>query len=129
MLKEGDALERLAEADIAVFDKTGTLTMPEPDILNPEALPIERRAEIGALAAASTHPLAQALARALCGTPARADVREERGHGLSAGESDDEQRLGSLTFCDAEAEAVAVKAQHPDASLIAYRHGEEDFGE
>jgi len=123
MLKEGDALERLAEADIAVFDKTGTLTMPEPNILNPEALPIERRAEIGALAAASTHPLAQALARALCGTPARTDVREERGHGLSAGESDDEQRLGSLTFCDAEAEAVAVKAQHPDASLIAYRHG------
>ncbi|MBR3189443.1 heavy metal translocating P-type ATPase, partial [Bosea sp. (in: a-proteobacteria)] len=58
MLKEGDALERLAEADIAVFDKTGTLTLPEPEILNPEALPVERRAEIGALAAASGHPLA-----------------------------------------------------------------------
>lgn len=125
MLKEGDALERLAEADIAVFDKTGTLTLPEPEILNPEALPAERRAEIGALAAASTHPLAQALARALGATSRRTDVREERGHGLSAGEGDDEQRLGSLGFCEAEAkaEAVAVKARHPGASLIAYRDG------
>ncbi|MBN9453797.1 MAG: cadmium-translocating P-type ATPase [Bosea sp.] len=123
MLKEGDALERLAEADIAVFDKTGTLTLPEPDILNPEALAPERRAEIGALAAASTHPLAQALARALGNTSPRTDVREERGQGLSAGKGDDEQRLGSLVFCDAEAEAVSVKTLHPGASLIAYRHG------
>ena len=45
------------------------------------------------------------------------------GHGLSAGEGEDEQRLGSLAFCDAEAEAASVKAQHPGASLIAYRHG------
>lgn len=123
MLKEGDALERLAEADIAVFDKTGTLTLPEPEILNPEALPAERRAEIGALAAASTHPLAQALARALGAISPRTDVREERGHGLSAGEGDEEQRLGSLAFCNAESEAAPVKAQHPGASLIAYRHG------
>lgn len=123
MLKEGDALERLAEADIAVFDKTGTLTLPEPDILNPEALPLERRAEIGALAAASTHPLAQALARALGGASARSDVREERGQGLTAGEGNDEQRLGSIALCGAEAEAESVKALHPGASLIAYRHG------
>ncbi|UZF92145.1 heavy metal translocating P-type ATPase [Bosea sp. NBC_00550] len=123
MLKEGDALERLAEADIAVFDKTGTLTLPEPDILNPDALPPERRAEIGALAAASHHPLAQALARALGVTSAKTDVREERGQGLSTGAGEDEQRLGSLGFCNAEAEAASVKTQHPGASLIAYRHG------
>ncbi|QEL23655.1 cadmium-translocating P-type ATPase [Bosea sp. F3-2] len=123
MLKEGDALERLAEADIAVFDKTGTLTLPEPDILNPEALLSERRAEIGALAAASNHPLAQALARALGGPSARADVREERGQGLSAGGGGGEQRLGSIDFCGAEAEAAPVQAQYPGASLIAYRRG------
>lgn len=123
MLKEGDALERLAETDIAVFDKTGTLTLPEPEILNPEALPPERRAEVGALAAASRHPLAQALARALGGAPRTDDVHEERGQGLSTGQGEDAQRLGSVAFCGAEAEAAAVAAAHPGASLIAYRHG------
>ncbi|MFC5421796.1 heavy metal translocating P-type ATPase [Bosea eneae] len=123
MLKEGDALERLAEADIAVFDKTGTLTLPEPEILNPLALPAERRAEIGALAAASGHPLAQALARALGVSCAAEDVHEEKGQGLSAGEGEDERRLGSIAFCGAQAEATMVAALHPGASLIAYRHG------
>ncbi len=123
MLKEGDALERLAEADIAVFDKTGTLTLPEAEILNRQALTAERRAEIGALAAASGHPLAQALARAL-GAPAPAGaVQEERGQGLSIGQGDDERRLGSVAFCGAQAEAAMVAALHPGASLIAYRHG------
>ncbi|KRE14426.1 nitrogen fixation protein FixI [Bosea sp. Root483D1] len=123
MLKEGDALERLAEADIAVFDKTGTLTLPEPEILNPQALPPERRAEIGALAAASGHPLAQALARALDASRAAEDVREERGQGLSVGQGDDERRLGSIAFCGAEAEAARVAALYPGASLIACRQG------
>jgi P-type Cu2+ transporter len=122
MLKEGDALERLAEADIAVFDKTGTLTLPEPEILNPEVLPRERRAEIGALAVASGHPLAQALARALGVSRAAENVQEEKGQGLSKGQGDDERRLGSVAFCGAQAEAALVAALHPDASLIAYRH-------
>ncbi len=123
MLKEGDALERLAEAEIAVFDKTGTLTLPEPEILNSGALPAERRAEIGALAAASGHPLAQALSRALGVSRAAEDVREEKGQGLSVGQGDDERRLGSVAFCGAQAEAAMVTALHPGASLIAYRHG------
>lgn len=123
MLKEGDALERLAEADIAVFDKTGTLTLPEPDILNAEAVPAERRAEIGALAAASHHPLAQALSRALGSLPAHADVREERGQGLSVMLDGEELRLGSVAFCGAEAEAAPVMAAHPSASFIAYSRG------
>ncbi|HEV7326120.1 MAG TPA: heavy metal translocating P-type ATPase [Bosea sp. (in: a-proteobacteria)] len=123
MLKEGDALERLAEADIAVLDKTGTLTLPEPEILNPGALPAERRAEIGALAAASGHPLAQALARALGVSRAAEDVHEEKGQGLSVGQGDDERRLGSVAFCGAQAQAAMVAALHPGASLIAYRHG------
>lgn len=123
MLKQGDALERLAEADIAVFDKTGTLTLPEPEILNPEALPAERRAEIGALAAASGHPLAQALARALGVSRAAEDVHEEKGQGLCVGQGGNERRLGSVAFCGAQAQAAMVAALHPGASLIAYRHG------
>jgi len=34
-------------------------------------------------------------------------------------------RLGSIAFCAAEAEAARVAAQHPTASLIAWRHGAE----
>ncbi len=123
MLKQGDALERLAEADIAVFDKTGTLTLPEPEILNPEALPAERRAEIGALAAASWHPLAQALARALGVSRAAENAHEEKGQGLRVGQGGNERRLGSVAFCGAQAQAAMVAALHPGASLIAYRHG------
>ncbi|HRJ70339.1 MAG TPA: HAD-IC family P-type ATPase, partial [Beijerinckiaceae bacterium] len=33
-------------------------------------------------------------------------------------------RLGSLAFCAAEAPGEAVARAHPDASLIAFRHGE-----
>lgn len=65
LIKSGTALERLAEVDIVVFDKTGTLTMgtPVPDNLGdhpPEALRVAL-----ALAGASSHPLARALAGAL----------------------------------------------------------------
>ena len=34
LVKSGDALERLAEADTAVFDKTGTLTLGRPVLVN-----------------------------------------------------------------------------------------------
>ena len=61
LVKDGSALERLAEVDIAVFDKTGTLTRGEPvadiDALNPCA----RRIAL-ALAQHSRHPLSRGLA-------------------------------------------------------------------
>lgn len=124
MLKQGDALERLAEVDTVVFDKTGTLTLPEAEILNPEALPPEQREAIASLAAASRHPLAQALVRALgSGRPA-GGVVEVSGQGLAVTVEGVERRLGSVSFCGAEREADAALAAHPDASLIAYRDGQ-----
>ena len=64
LVKDGSALERLAEVDIALFDKTGTLTLgePRPDLggLDAEA----KRVALG-LAQASRHPLSQGLAAAL----------------------------------------------------------------
>ncbi|MBN9447935.1 MAG: heavy metal translocating P-type ATPase, partial [Bosea sp.] len=50
MLKQGDALERLAEVDTVVFDKTGTLTRPEPGLSNRETIDPESLAAAGALA-------------------------------------------------------------------------------
>jgi Cu2+-exporting ATPase len=86
LVKDGSALERLAEVDVALFDKTGTLTLgePRPDIsvLDPEA----RRIALG-LAQASRHPLSRGLAQALRDAavePAQVEgIEEVSGQGLS----------------------------------------------
>jgi Cu2+-exporting ATPase len=86
LVKDGSALERLAECDIALLDKTGTLTLGEPraDIrgLDPEA-----RAVALGLAQASRHPLSRGLVAALLPEgvePARIDdIRETGGQGLT----------------------------------------------
>ncbi|MFN3671429.1 MAG: heavy metal translocating P-type ATPase [Bosea sp. (in: a-proteobacteria)] len=124
MLKQGDALERLAEADLVIFDKTGTLTLPEPEVLDAETIPPAHLARAGTLAAASRHPLSRAVAQA-AGLPAPAEnVTEHQGQGLSCMVDGQEMRLGSVAFCDAGLEAAAIAARRPTASLIAWRHGE-----
>ncbi|MCC5984188.1 MAG: cadmium-translocating P-type ATPase [Rhodobacteraceae bacterium] len=65
LIKDGTALERLAEVDTVVFDKTGTLTMGTPVPDNLDAHPPEALSVALALAEASSHPLARALAKAL----------------------------------------------------------------
>ncbi|NCO86080.1 MAG: cadmium-translocating P-type ATPase [Rhodobacterales bacterium] len=63
LIKDGTALERLAEVDCVVFDKTGTLTLGTPE---PRDLALQDAADLAvvmALAAGSSHPLAVALAR------------------------------------------------------------------
>lgn len=124
MLKEGDALERLAEADMVVFDKTGTLTLPEPDLLNASEVGTDAIKAAAALASASRHPLAQAISRA-AGNPAPlADTQEHHGAGLAAMVNGEEMRLGSADFCETEALARQVGSAYPTASLIAWRHGD-----
>lgn len=124
MLKEGDALERLAEADMVVFDKTGTLTLPEPDLLNAGEISTDALQAAASLAAASRHPLAQAISRA-AGSPAPpSGTQEHRGLGLSAIVDGAEMRLGSAGFCNLEDLAQDVGTDFPTASLIAWRHGE-----
>lgn len=86
LVKDGSALERLAECDIALFDKTGTLTLGEPraDI---SALDANARSVALGLAQASRHPLSRGLAAALLRegvTPAAiTDIAEVSGQGLA----------------------------------------------
>jgi len=86
LVKDGSALERLAECDVALLDKTGTLTLgaPRADIA---ALDAESRAVALGLAQASRHPLSQGLAAACLREgvqpAAVADVREVSGAGLT----------------------------------------------
>lgn len=86
LVKDGSALERLAECDIALFDKTGTLTLGEPRA-DVSALDAEARTVALGLAQASRHPLSRGLALALLHegvVPALIDdVREVSGTGLT----------------------------------------------
>ncbi|MFM7404663.1 MAG: heavy metal translocating P-type ATPase [Erythrobacter sp.] len=64
LVKDGSALERLAECDVALLDKTGTLTLGEPRA-DVSGLDTEARAVALGLAQASRHPLSRGLAAAL----------------------------------------------------------------
>ncbi len=67
LVREGDALERLAAADVVAFDKTGTLTLGAPEVTQARSLCALSDAELYALAAAaeqlSEHPLGRAIVR------------------------------------------------------------------
>ncbi|NVE93459.1 heavy metal translocating P-type ATPase [Altererythrobacter lutimaris] len=87
LIKDGSALERLAEVDIALFDKTGTLTLgtPRPDL---SELPDTAKGVALALAQSSRHPLSQGLAAALneeaVTAAPLAELSEVSGAGISA---------------------------------------------
>ena len=65
LVRDGAALERLAEADSAFMDKTGTLTLGRPAPVAPLTLDAVEAPVALALARASRHPLSRALAEAL----------------------------------------------------------------
>lgn len=84
LIKDGTALERLAEVDTVVFDKTGTLTLGRPVLVSADPLPADLRPVARALAQASSHPLSVALAAALRDQPADlTGVTEHPGFGVS----------------------------------------------
>ncbi|MFB2530946.1 heavy metal translocating P-type ATPase [Paracoccus sp. p4-l81] len=105
LVKDGTALERLAEVDAVVFDKTGTLTMGVPAPQNLDVLGADQRAVARALAGASSHPLALALAQALSDTAPAAvdDLREVPGYGIEGLWQGQPVRLGRAAWVGAEA--------------------------
>ncbi|WP_232492816.1 heavy metal translocating P-type ATPase [Novosphingobium kaempferiae] len=88
LIKDGSALERLAEADEVLLDKTGTLTLGEPRPITLAMLGPRSRAIALGLAQASRHPLSRGLARALREEgvePAAIEgISEQAGTGLMA---------------------------------------------
>lgn len=87
LVKDGSALERLAEADMVLFDKTGTLTLGQPRPVDLSRLSADDRAVALALAQASRHPLSKGLAASLQlegVKPAQiSGIKEIAGHGVS----------------------------------------------
>jgi len=64
MLKDGGALERLAEIDTVIFDKTGTLTLGQAQLVNVDAIEPTSLALASTIAAHSRHPYSLAIAAA-----------------------------------------------------------------
>ena len=124
LLNSGDAIERLADVDRVVFDKTGTLTLPELDVANAVEIPANIFALAGRLALASHHPVAAAVARAASANTPLDGVEEVAGEGVRGFENGIEVRLGRPSFCDADQLADDILCGDPEASVVAFRHGE-----
>jgi len=105
LVKSGDALERLAQVDVAVFDKTGTLTLGKPRLVSTVDPAVLQAA--ASLARVSRHPLSRALVEAAGPGAAVKDARERPGEGIEAGR----MRLGRRSFaapaCDDAADGAA----------------------
>lgn len=65
LVKDGSALERLAEVDLAMFDKTGTLTRGRPEPVNLAEASATQKSVLLALARASRHPLSESIRHTL----------------------------------------------------------------
>lgn len=81
LIKDAEALERMARVDTVIVDKTGTLTEGKPKLTDVVALDGHDETEVLSLAAAlergSEHPLAEAI------------VEGARDHGAEVGRSED----------------------------------------
>lgn len=86
LIKDGSALERLAEVDRVLFDKTGTLTLGRPVPKNLAAVADADLPVLLALAQASRHPLSQSIRHALeeqgVAAAQLTDVMETPGQGV-----------------------------------------------
>jgi len=98
MVKDGGALERLADADHVVFDKTGTLTGGVPQLVDADCIAPGSLAVAAAMASRSRHPYSRAIAaeglRRRSPAVALADISEQPGAGLKARAGDKVYRLG-----------------------------------
>ena len=107
LIKDGSALERLAAADVVLFDKTGTLTLGRPVPAGSLPLTAIEKPVALALAQASRHPLARALAAALVAEGVLASpvegLIEVSGFGIEATADGERARLGRPNWVGGEA--------------------------
>ncbi len=100
LVKDGAALEKLCEVDMAVFDKTGTLTLGTPHITSIDGGTDAEHAVAGSLARLSSHPAARAIATNANKSPAvlLSDISEHPGFGIEAIWNGENIRLGRRSW-------------------------------
>jgi len=121
MVKDGAALEKLAEVDTAVFDKTGTLTLGRPHISGIAGGSDTDHALASLLAGLSSHPAAKAVAGL---NENRAglllsDVVEHAGFGMEALWKSKQIRLGRRDWV-AEISASRSPATNHGSSEVCF---------
>lgn len=112
VVKNGAALERLAEADTVIFDKTGTLTFGQLSLEHPSGVSEHLMAMAASLARHSRHPVALSItsAAAAVETAAFDHVEEVVGYGIQAGREDTVYRLGRPGWAGAKQALPAVSS-------------------
>ncbi|CAN7142584.1 copper-exporting P-type ATPase [Brucella sp. NBRC 12952] len=109
MIKDGSAMERMAEIDTAVFDKTGTLTLGQARLIDLDAINPNNLEIASELSLYSRHPLSRALALFSGAKPMTAFTRIEEipGAGIEAELNGTIYRLGKREWADSDANAAA----------------------
>jgi P-type Cu+ transporter len=135
LIKDAEALERMANVDTLIVDKTGTLTMGKPKLTDTVALGDVLEADILSLASAlergSEHPLAEAIVE---GAEAQGAARQEAaafesvtgkgvrgrvgGRAVALGNTAMMQEMG-LNTSKAEERADALRAEGKTAMFVA----------
>lgn len=101
LVREGDALERLAKVSKITFDKTGTLTYGTPKVIAAESISDYGKEELFSLTAAaeqfSEHPLGKAIVKCYGKKPQAAEnFRMVPGEGVTARVNGKQIKAGNL---------------------------------
>lgn len=104
MVKDGSAIERMAEIDMVAFDKTGTLTLGRPRLVNGKDVGPDVMAIAADIACRSNHPLSRAIAGVRsAGDLILSEVREYPGLGIEATLEGRVYRLGRAEWAVSDA--------------------------
>ncbi|MGE0279148.1 MAG: heavy metal translocating P-type ATPase [Rhizobiaceae bacterium] len=120
MMKDGSAIERLAEIDSVAFDKTGTLTTGSPRVLTQGIAP-DVLALAAELASHSRHPVSRAIASAAPSQPTAGitDIVEHAGLGVEATIGGAAYRLGRADWASGLAHAESGPILARDGEILA----------